>query len=340
MDSKNKPTASFPEGTRETWEEAAREELQGGDPWQKLSRDIQGLSIRPYYSREDAPPSSIQLPVSTSGFLGPRTWYNCPRVRVHDAATANAEALDHLQQGADGIFFELTGPVDFERLLQGIEWPLCALHFQAENAGEASAKALAACIQRFEGTALGSWYGPAAELFPHGRQFHAHGLVIPASSTPVETAAEHLATLLDNGRQSQPVAIRTDVGTDFFVEIARLRAIRHVWTTLTKGNSALHLHACSLPWTPEAFAPHANMLKATTAAMSALLGGADSLTVDPESPDQPMQRRVARNVAILLREESRFAKVADPLAGSYFVDRLTSDLAEKIETAIRQRVHL
>jgi methylmalonyl-CoA mutase len=139
-------------------------------------------------------------------------------------------------------------------------------------------------------------------------------------------------------QHAQPVAIRTEIGTDFFLEIARLRALRLVWNKLSERPYDLHLHVCSSPWTPEAYAPHANMLKATTAAMAAILGGADSLTVDPESPEQPMQRRVARNVSILLREESRFAKVADPLAGAYFVDRLTHDLAEKIEAAIQLRV--
>lgn len=339
MKSNHKPASTFPDGTREAWEDAAREELQGGDPWQKLTREVQGIAVRPYYSREDAPESPFQLQAATSGFLGPRTWYNCPRVIVRDAAAANAEALDHLQQGADGVFFELTGPIDFQKLLHGIEWPLCALHFLADQAGEPAAKGLAAYIDTLPGIALGSWYGPGAHEFPLDRGFHARGRFIPASSTPVDTMAEHLVPLLNEVKQDpQPVAIRTDIGTDLFVEIARLRALRKVWSKLSDGTHAMHLHVCSSPWTPEAFAPHANMLKATTATLAAILGGADSVTVDPESPEQPMQRRVARNVAILLREESRLAKVADPLAGAYFVDRLTQDIAERLETAIQLRL--
>jgi methylmalonyl-CoA mutase len=80
------------------------------------------------------------------------------------------------------------------------------------------------------------------------------------------------------------------------------------------------------------------MLKSTTAAMAAILGGADSVTVDPETYDHPMQRRVARNVGILLREESRFAKVADPLVGAYFIDHLTQDLAARIGSAVASRL--
>jgi methylmalonyl-CoA mutase len=114
--------------------------------------------------------------------------------------------------------------------------------------------------------------------------------------------------------------------------------LRAAWEKLTGNKNPLHLHACSSPWTPEAYSPHANMLKATTAAMAAILGGADSVTVDPETHDHPMQRRIARNVGILLREESRFAKVADPLAGAYFIDHLTNDLASKIGSAVASRL--
>lgn len=341
MISKNK-AEQFPEGTREAWEQAAREELQGADPWQKLSREFQGVSIRPYYSKEDTPEAPFSLAAADSGFLGPRTWYNCPRVIVTDPANANAEALEHLQQGADGIFFELQGPVDFAKLLTTVDWTICTLHFMAGAEQEGTAKALATYLTSFQGPARGAWYGKGHEQFPKDRSFYSLGHFIPASTAPVDTLAEHLGALYsavvnNPGTPPQPVAIRLEIGVDFFFEIARLRALRAVWEKLTHKKNPLHLHACSTPWAPEAYSPHGNMIKATTAAMAAILGGADSVTVDPETHDHPMQRRVARNVGILLRGESRFAKVADPLAGAYFIDHLTNDLASKIGSAVASR---
>lgn len=342
MNSPSKPER-FPEGTRQAWEQAAREELQGTDPWQKLTREVQGVPIRPFYSKEDAPEAPFHLAAADSGFLGPRTWYNCPRVIVNEPKEGNAEALEHLQQGADGVFFELKGPVDFNTLLKKIEWPICALHFLPGADPESTARSLANYMTSFSGPARGAWYGNGLLEFPANRSFHVIGESIPSSPTLVDTVADHIARLYSALRDSRnntssPVAFRVETGADFFFEISRLRAIRHVWERLAQPDSPLHLHACSSPWTPEAYAPHANMLKATTATMAAILGGADSVTVDPEAHDQPMQRRVARNVAILLREESRFAKVADPLAGAYFVDHLTHDLSERIWSAVSSRL--
>ena len=82
---------------------------------------------------------------------------------------------------------------------------------------------------------------------------------------------------------------------------------------------------------------HTNMIAATTMAMSAVLGGADRLTVLPfdtgreeQSPyPQAFSRRIARNVQQLLKLESGLAEVADPAAGSYYIEQLTRQLAEK-----------
>lgn len=331
MNSPDNPNP-FPVGTRQAWEQAAREELQGADPWQKLTHEVQGVSVRPYYSKEDTPPgTAFRLPASDAGFLGPRTWYNCPRVIVINEVDGNAEALEHLRQGADGIFFELRGAVDFEKLLAQVEWPLCTLHFLAGDDAEASAKSLANYQNRLKGPIRGAWYGKGSAEFRTDLAFHPVGHSIPTTSTPAETMAEHLGQVLAGlGKTSKPVALRLETGTDFFLEIAKLRALRHAWNQMTGNKTPLHIHTCSPPWSPEAYEPHANLLKATTAAMSAILGGADSITIDPETTDHAMKRRVARNVAILLREESRFAKVADPLAGAYFIDSLTQQLSGRI----------
>ena len=68
------------------------------------------------------------------------------------------------------------------------------------------------------------------------------------------------------------------------------------------------------------------MLKSTSAALAAILGGCDALTVQPEN-ENPMMARIARNVSSILREESHLSKVADPTAGSYYLESLTNQLA-------------
>jgi methylmalonyl-CoA mutase len=71
------------------------------------------------------------------------------------------------------------------------------------------------------------------------------------------------------------------------------------------------------------------MIKATTAAMAAIAGGCDSLTITPEDESHETMSRIAINVSTILREESHISKVADPTAGSYYIDSLTHQLSEK-----------
>jgi methylmalonyl-CoA mutase len=329
---------AFSAADKATWEKAAKEELHGESPWIKLGRDVGGLTVRPYYSEADVPTHTVRLKPAEGTFRGPRTWYNCPRVVVSDESRANAVALEHLENGADGIFFELTGPVRFSALLANIEWPICSLSFLATRATEKEAAALAHYLTSFKGSARGAWYGPGSERFPSDRLFHSFGKVVSPSTSPSAALAESLRELSQAIRQgsTDAGAICIDAGNDFFLEIAKLRAVRLVWDRLYPSNPpALLVHSWSRAWKIDGYEPHGNMIHATTSAMAAIMGGCDALTIEGEPDDQEMPRRIARNVATILREESRFAKVADPVAGAYFVDHLSGQLADQIYTLIQ-----
>lgn len=330
---------AFPATGLPEWERAAKDELQGADPWKKLTQEVQGVEIKPIYSPNPSIKESAQLLASEGTFLGPRTWYNCPRVIVQDPIQANAIALEHLKQGANGIYFELEGVVDFSALLKSIEWPFCSLNFLAKS----NTIAIATELQRFlagtHGPTHGALFGTHQSVPRANHSFRFVGIEI-SSGQPVEALAEGIVAmdqLLGNyfKARSTEVAFSVEVGTDFFFETSKLRALRAVWQKLlvkrgTDPKSPLLIHAWSRPWINEAYAPHGNMLKATTASIAAILGGCDVLTVDAEDSENTTMRRAARNVSNVLREESHFSKVADPLAGSYFIDDLTRDLSEKV----------
>lgn len=128
------------------------------------------------------------------------------------------------------------------------------------------------------------------------------------------------------------------VGSDFFLEIARLRALRILWSQvltacgIDPASAPIMVHARTSRRTGTKLDPHVNMLRATTQAMSAVFGGVDSLHVAPfdETTSQPdeFSRRIARNVQLILALECHFGHVADPAGGSWFVEKLTADVAE------------
>ena len=94
----------------------------------------------------------------------------------------------------------------------------------------------------------------------------------------------------------------------------------------------MYIHSVTCDWNKTAYDPYVNVLRTTTEAMSAILGGTDSLTVKPfdssfEKPDK-FSERIARNIQIILKEEAYFDKAVDPAGGSYFIENLTNSIAE------------
>ncbi|MCD6332570.1 MAG: acyl-CoA mutase large subunit family protein [Bacteroidales bacterium] len=179
----------------------------------------------------------------------------------------------------------------------------------------------------------------------HARNF------IYAGGTPVHELAFGLAMANEyltemNDRNIRPLQVASHLsfhftaGSEYFFEIAKFRAARLLWAKMLetydiKDDSVarMYQHAESSRWNKTVYNPHVNLLRTTTEAMSAILGGVDSLTVLPfdfaiREPDE-FSERLARNQQLLLREESYLNKVADPAGGSYYIEYLTDTIARK-----------
>ncbi len=154
---------------------------------------------------------------------------------------------------------------------------------------------------------------------------------------------EYMTQLTERGLSADLAAskIRFSFGTgsNYFFEVAKLRAARLLWSVVTgrfnlSGNEAIkmEIHCVTSEWNKTVFDPFVNMLRTQTEAMSAVIGGTDSLTVQTfdiafRSPGE-FSERVARNQQLILKEESYFDKVADPAAGSYYIENLTNLIAD------------
>jgi methylmalonyl-CoA mutase len=129
------------------------------------------------------------------------------------------------------------------------------------------------------------------------------------------------------------------IGGNFFMEIAKLRAARLLWSQVIAafgGDEAaqkLQIHARTARRNKTAIDPYVNMLRVTTEALAAAVGGVDSLHVapfdEPLRPPDEFSRRIARNVQVILQEEAHLTEVIDPAGGSYAVEMLTNQLARE-----------
>jgi methylmalonyl-CoA mutase len=94
----------------------------------------------------------------------------------------------------------------------------------------------------------------------------------------------------------------------------------------------MEIHSITKEWNDTVADPYINMLRTQTEAMSAVLGGTDSLTVNPfditGNIHDEFPERIARNQQLILKEEAWFDKVTDPSAGSYYIENLTALIAE------------
>ncbi|WP_375448300.1 methylmalonyl-CoA mutase family protein [uncultured Fibrella sp.] len=158
--------------------------------------------------------------------------------------------------------------------------------------------------------------------------------------------AEVYGQLLESGLTVEQLASKTvlsvSVGTSYFMEMAKLRALRVLFARFapSAASQTLLIHGQTSTFYEATATPYTNLLRATTEAMAAIIGGIDALTVRPydavlstlgtlpESHPTEFSERIARNVSTLLKAESYLDKVTDPAAGSYYIENLTHQLTE------------
>lgn len=167
----------------------------------------------------------------------------------------------------------------------------------------------------------------------------------------LSTGIAYLRALTDAGLSiddaSASVAFAIGVGPDVLIETAKLRALRLCWARVleasgaTPASRAARIHAFTGARMLTRHDAQTNILRITTAAFGAAVGGADAITTsnftDAIGGPTPFARRVARNTQHVLLEECRLGHVADPAGGSWFVEKLTRELADKA-WALMQRI--
>ena len=196
----------------------------------------------------------------------------------------------------------------------------------------------------------------------NGKNFNNAGAsIVQELGFSLAMGAEYLTRLTENGLNAGAVAPRIrfnfGIGGNYFMELAKLRAARMLWANVVKAYNPkcecgpdckcddncsgdvclcaceMNVHSETSVWNKTIYDPYVNILRSETEAMSAILGGTDSLTVLPfdvvyEQPTD-ISERIARNQQAVLKEEAHFDKIADPAAGSYYIENLTASIADQ-----------
>ncbi|MDH6355240.1 methylmalonyl-CoA mutase [Dysgonomonas sp. PH5-45] len=144
---------------------------------------------------------------------------------------------------------------------------------------------------------------------------------------------------VDAATVAKKIKFNFGISTNYFMEIAKFRAARWLWAEIVnaytddKCAAKIYSHAETSTYNTTIFDAHVNLLRTQTEAMSATIANVNSLTVRPfdesfkEADD--FSERIARNQQLLLKEECHFDNTTDPSAGSYYIENLTSSIAEQ-----------
>ncbi len=162
---------------------------------------------------------------------------------------------------------------------------------------------------------------------------------------------EYVKTAIAKGMDVDDFAGRLSffwaVGMNFYLEIAKMRAARLLWCRIMKGFDAknpkslmLRTHSQTSGWSLTEQDPYNNVVRTTIEAMAAVFGGTQSLHTNSfdEAIALPTEfsSRIARNTQLIIQEETHITNVIDPWAGSYMMESLTQEMADKAWAIIEE----
>ncbi len=345
--------------TSKQWKQQIQYELKGADYNDTLVWESpEGIKVKPFYHNdEDTQKGSIQTPNHPFSVL--------QNIFVHDVKKSNLRALDTLNRGAENIRFTIENEsVDVAALMQNLpqgntvyyfNLPFLSVDFVSKiNAYQAQSNAnIIIQIDPIGQLAQdGNWFENLDKDFEKLNHLAGNSAsptpFLSISSGIYQNAGAHIVQQLGYTLAHvneyfnripalrQPITIEVAVGTNYFFEIAKLRALRLLFATLAKEyNHAFDCHIIATPTkrNKTLYDYNVNMLRTTTECMSAILGGANAVANLPYDSlyhkDNEFGDRIARNQLLILKHESYFDKVSNPADGAYYIETLTLQLAEK-----------
>jgi methylmalonyl-CoA mutase len=347
------------------WKQQIQFELKGADYNETLIwNSPEDIKVKPFYHKDEFS-NSFHTNTKATNFK------ICQNIFVHDLEKSNLRAIDCINRGAESIRFSIEDEkVEIAKLLQNIDLDKIAIYFNFNFISIELVKKIEA-ITKEKNSKIYCNLDPIGQLAHEGNWFTTQeknnfetlnllsnetttvslisingGLYQNSGANMVQQIAYSLAHANEYfnriSKISQPIVFEISVGTNYFFEIAKLRALRLLFNLIAKEYN--HSYDCHILVSPTKrnktlYDYNVNMLRSTTECMSAILGGADAIANLPYDAlyhkDNEFGDRIARNQLLVLKHESHFDKVNNPADGSYYIESLTSQLAEKALTLFK-----
>ena len=353
----NKLFQDFEPVSSKQWKQQIQYELKGADYNETLVwESLEGIKVKPFYHSDE---SKAKYPINTPE----KAFTIVQNIFVHDTKMSNQRALDVLQRGAESIRFTIESEsVDIDELMQKLPFENVNYYFYLPFISSDFVSKINAFATKNK-VAISIQIDPIGQLCKDGnwfvnldKDFEKLNVIASKSTIPFLTVnaqiyqnaganmVQQLAYTLAHINEyfnripsiNQPITIEISVGTNYFFEIAKLRAMRLLFNTLAaeyNHNFDCHILAKPTKRNKTIYDYNVNMLRTTTECMSAILGNANAIANLPYDnlyhKDNEFGDRIARNQLLVLKHESYFDKVNNPADGTYYIENLTEQLAEK-----------
>ena len=335
------------------WKQKIQADLKGADYNETLLwQTDEGITVKPFYTKEDRTNTELNLP---------KTGFNiCQSIFIDDEKIANSLAIDSLQRGANTIEFIAKNTFDYKLTLKNIDISSTKIYFKfhflnadfiSELSKYTNSKNILFNIDIIGNLAkTGNWFTNLKEDYKQLENIVSKNnncIAVNASlyQNAGATITQQLAYALAHANEYlnhfgsgivKKIHFNFSVGSNYFFEIAKLRAFRILWDSLLKEyNTKTEAHIFVQPSlrNKTLYDYNVNMLRTTSECMSAILGGAN--TISNVSYDviyhksNEFGERISRNQLLILQQESALSEAQNFADGAYYIDSLTEQLAEK-----------
>lgn len=350
----------FPAVSAKQWKQQIQVDLKGADYNDTLVwHSDEGIDVKPFY-HDDETPNKYAIPGQ------PEKWDVAQAIFIDNIETAKRLAQEALDKGATALRLLADKSFEITTFFKGLDTQDAKVYFELLFWDKAFFQELSAYLNKKKInytlgldpigylTKEGNWHKETNNLEEFSQIVAAH----PNNSIRVDlrtyqnaganmvqqlayalSHANEYLHILNEKKQSHKdvkVVFHVAVGSNYFFEIAKLRALRLLYASLAKEYDAqptCQILAMPTKRNKALYDYNVNMLRTTTECMSAILGGANTIENMPYDAifhkDNPFGSRIARNQLLILKEESFFDKVSNPSDGAYYIENLTDELAHK-----------
>ena len=355
----------FESVSSKAWKQKIQVDLKGADYNETLIwKNNEGIDVKPFYHADefDSLPEISKTNASH--------WKIAQHIVVEDSKSGNLNALDAIKRGAESIvFFIKSEQISSDVLLRNIDLQNISIHIFCDFLSEEFIKNFLTTNERelksdhiyFHSDIIGNlartgnWYESLKEDHTNFEAIvkntnktsvdislyqNAGATMIQQLAYGLAQANEYLNHINDKisikAKETLQFTFKAAVGSNYFFEIAKLRALRQLWETLAieyNVNTNCEILVSPSKRNKTIYDYNINMLRTTTECMSAILGGANTICNLPYDvlyhQANEFGNRISRNQLLILKHESYFDKVNNPADGTYYIENLTKQLAEK-----------